>query len=130
MEWGCTELGYLEGFNNLGMKRVSSLVQIHAPTSSIEVDPTFIEFDEDNEMQNNISHNSDDSSNGQSSTLAGNLRTPRRNDHDNNTMIHWNIAIRGQIIALKPREVMFDDDLGEDHVGLFILYCLDDILES
>jgi hypothetical protein len=36
MEWGCMDLNYLEGFNNLGMKRVSSLVQRHTPTSSIE----------------------------------------------------------------------------------------------
>jgi hypothetical protein len=25
-------------------------------------------------------------------------------------------------------EVVFDDDLGEDHVGFLIFYCLDDVL--
>jgi hypothetical protein len=35
---------------------------------------------------------------------------------------------RGQVIACDPREAMLDDDLGEDHVGILISYCPDDIL--
>jgi hypothetical protein len=34
------DLNCVEGFNNLGMKRVSFLVQRHVPTSSIEDGPT------------------------------------------------------------------------------------------
>ncbi len=64
----------------------SSLVQRHAPTSSIEDEPTFTKFDEDGETPNSVSHNSDDSSNGQV-TLACNLHTFGRNDHDNNTIV-------------------------------------------
>jgi hypothetical protein len=35
--------------------------------------------------------------------------------------------VKGQLIACDPREVMFNDDLGEDHVGIFILFCPYDI---
>jgi hypothetical protein len=34
---------------------------------------------------------------------------------------------RGQVIACDPREVMFNDDLCEDHVIIFISYCPCDI---
>jgi hypothetical protein len=38
-------------------------------------------------MSNSVSHNSDDSSNGQSGILACNMCTLGRNDHDNNTNV-------------------------------------------
>jgi len=59
VEWGCMDSNHIEGFNNLGMKRVSSLVQRHAPTSSIEDEPTFIEFDEESKTPNIVSYNND-----------------------------------------------------------------------
>jgi hypothetical protein len=34
---------------------------------------------------------------------------------------------RGQVITCDPREVVFNNDLCEDHVGIFILYCPCDI---
>jgi hypothetical protein len=61
VEWGCMDSNHIEGFNNLGMKGVSSLVQRHAPTSSIEDEPTFIEFDEESKTPNIVSYNNDDS---------------------------------------------------------------------
>ncbi len=69
---------------------------------------------------------------------------PRRSGHGNNKNVpslghcSWRgtqldvndegvFVDKGWINACDPREAMLDDDLGEDHVGLFILYCLDDI---
>jgi hypothetical protein len=83
VEWGCMNSSRMEGFNNLGMKRVSFLVHKHAPTSSIEDEPIFIESNEDNTMPNNVSHNSDDSSNGHNNASMANLCTLGRNGHDN-----------------------------------------------
>lgn len=135
VEWGCLDSNRLEGFNNLGMKRVASLVQIHAPTSSFENEPIFTEFDEDSTMPNSVSHNSDDSSNGHNNVPIANLCTLGRNGHDNHpNFLHWDVVdvegvfvAKGRIIACDPREAMFDDDLG-DHVGIVILYCPNDIL--
>jgi hypothetical protein len=56
-----------EGIQQFRNEKSPSLVQRHAPTSSIEDEPIFIKFDEDGETPNNVSHDSDDSSNGQSS---------------------------------------------------------------
>jgi hypothetical protein len=33
----------------------------------------------------------------------------------------------GRVIACDPREVALDNKLGEDHVGVSILYCLNNI---
>jgi hypothetical protein len=33
----------------------------------------------------------------------------------------------GRVIACDPREVVLDNKLGEDHVGVTILYCLNNI---
>jgi hypothetical protein len=87
LEWGCIDSNHMEGFNNLRMKRVSSFVQRHAPTSSIEDEPTFIKFDEDSETPNSVSYNSDDNFNGHNSSSTSNLHIPERNGHDNNTNV-------------------------------------------
>jgi hypothetical protein len=87
MEWGCMDLNHMKGFNNLGMKRVSSFVQGYAPTSSIEDEPTFIELDEDSETPNSVSYNSDDNFNGHNNTSSSNLHILKRNGHDNNTNV-------------------------------------------
>ncbi len=73
VEWGCMDSNHMEGFNNLGMKRISSLVQRHAPTSSIEDEIILTEFDEDNATPNNFSHSSDDSSKGHNNVPTANL---------------------------------------------------------
>jgi hypothetical protein len=75
-----------------------------------------------------------------------NLHTPKRNGHDDHSNVlslgrcNWRgtkcdvvdvegvFIARGQVIACDLREAMLDDDLGKDHVGILILYCLDDIL--
>ena len=54
MEWGCMDSSHVEGFNNLGTKKSSSLVQSHAPTSSIEDEPIFTKSDEDKATPNNF----------------------------------------------------------------------------
>jgi hypothetical protein len=75
VEWGCLDSNCVEGFNNLGMKRISSLIQIHAPTTSFENEPIFIEFCEDSARPNSVSHNSDDSSNGHNNVPTTSLYT-------------------------------------------------------
>ncbi len=40
-------------------------------------------------MPNNVSHNNDDNSDGQSIALVSNLHTPRKNGHDNNMVKTW-----------------------------------------
>lgn len=70
---------------------------------------------------------------------------PRRNGHGNNTNVpslrhcSWRgiehdvindegvFVDKGWVFVCDPKEAMLDDDLGEDHVELFILYCHDDI---
>ncbi len=37
-------------------------------------------------------------------------------------------VVSGRVIACDPREVVLDNQLGEDHVGVSILYCSDNIL--
>jgi hypothetical protein len=93
VEWGCMDSNHMEGFNNLGMKRVSSLVQRHAPTSSIEDEPTFIEFDEDSEMPNIVSFSRDDSFDGHNNASIGDLHIPGMNGHDNNLFFHWDVVV-------------------------------------
>ncbi len=130
---------------NLGMKKISSLVQIHAPTSSFKNQPIFIEFYEDSALPNNVSHNNDDSSNGHNNVPTANLCTLGKNVHDDHPNFSslgccsWKgmecdvvdvegvFVAKGRIIACDPREVVLDLDLG-DHVGILILYCLNDIL--
>ncbi len=50
-------------------------------------------------------------------------------EEQENDFVHvkGGFVIRGWLIACDLREAMLGDDLGEDHVRLFILYCLDDI---
>lgn len=86
MEWGCMDSSHVEGFNNLGTKKSSSLVQSHAPTSSIEDEPIFTKSDEDkatpnNVSPNNVSHNSDDSFDGHNSASTADLHILGRNGH-------------------------------------------------
>jgi hypothetical protein len=69
------------------MKRVSSFVHGHAPTSSIEDEPTFIESDEDSETPNSASYNNDDNFNGHNNASSSDLRIFKRNGHDNNTNV-------------------------------------------
>jgi hypothetical protein len=71
MKCGCMDSSYMKEFNNLGMKRVSSLG--HAPTSSIKDEASFTKFDEDNQSCNNGSHNRGDRSYGHNSTTMNNL---------------------------------------------------------
>jgi hypothetical protein len=91
------------------------------------------------------SHKTDESSNGHSSVVANNLHTLGRSGHGSNTNVpslRWCIwrgtkcgvvdveiffVVKKQVIASNPKEVALDDDLGEDHVGLFNLYCPNDI---
>jgi hypothetical protein len=77
----------MKGFNNLGMKKVSSFVQRHTPTSSIEDEPTFINSHEDSETPNSVSYNSDDNFNSHINASSSNLRILKRNGHDNNTNV-------------------------------------------
>ncbi len=37
--------------------------------------------------------------------------------------------VSGHVIACDPREAVLDNKLGEDHVGVSILYCLNNVLE-
>jgi hypothetical protein len=74
VEWGCMDSNHMERFNNLGMKKVSSLVQRHAPTSSIEYESTFIKSDEDSEAPNSVSYTSDDNFDGHNNSSTSNLR--------------------------------------------------------
>lgn len=77
--------------------------------------------------------------------MANNLFTLGRSGHGSNTNVpslrqcSWRgtecgvadaelfFVAREQVIASDPKEVALDDDLGEDHVGLFNLYCPNDI---
>lgn len=131
----------MKELNNLGTKRVSSLG--HAPTSSIEDGSTFIKFYEDNQCCNNGSHYSGDKSNGHNSTTTSNLCILGKIVHGCNTNVlslkrNWRgnecdvvdvegvFIVTGRVIACDPREVVLNDDLGEDHFELFILYCRND----
>jgi len=67
-------------------------LSIHAPTSSIEDEPIFTKSNEDSRTLDNVSLNSDDSSNGHISTLMANLCTLGRNGHDN----HPNVPSLGR----------------------------------
>ncbi len=53
-----------EGIQQFRIEENSSLVQRHAPITSIEDEPTFIEFDENSEMPSSVSYNSDDNFDG------------------------------------------------------------------
>jgi hypothetical protein len=96
-------------------------------------------------MPNNVSHNSDDSSNGHNNVPTASICTLGRNGHEDHPNVpsleccSWKgmecdvvdvegvFVAKGQVIACDPREVVFSDDLG-DHVGILILYCPNDIL--
>ncbi len=91
------------------------------------------------------SHKTDESSNGHSGVVANNLCTLGRSGHGRNTNVpslrqcSWRgtkcgvanveffFVAREQVIASDPKEVVLDDDLGEDHVGLLNLCCPNDI---
>ncbi len=92
-----------------------------------------------------MSININSADNCDSNVTMGDLLTPRRHGHGSNSNVlslrhSWRsiecdvVDVEGVyvdrewIIVCDSREEVLDDDLGEDHVGLFILYCLNDIL--
>jgi hypothetical protein len=92
----------------------------------------------------NININSAHNCHRHCSVTMGDLLTPRRHGHGSNSNVFslrhsWSIEcnvidVEAVFVAREwnncmwPKEEVLDDDLGEDHVGLCILYCLDDIL--